>query len=163
MGAISSFPRTLPSEDWSPTVDGDRDPQVDGGISDRADDAPSARTGSTREANGNGGRSRKRSGGRSSRADASPRRDDEADGISSAELRALLDGLRDLRDGDFSARLARPSHPLMGDIAHAFNDVATRNERMARELERVADTIGQGDMTARASLAGMSGGWAESA
>jgi CheY-like chemotaxis protein/HAMP domain-containing protein/signal transduction histidine kinase len=49
----------------------------------------------------------------------------------------------------------------MSDIAIAFNDVASRNERMMRELERVSDTVGrQGDMTARVSLEGMTGGWA---
>ncbi|MDF2775792.1 MAG: two-component hybrid sensor and regulator, partial [Geminicoccaceae bacterium] len=83
------------------------------------------------------------------------------DAVSASDLQALLDGLRDLRAGEFGVRLARSSHPLMSDIAIAFNDVASRNERMTRELERVSDTVGrQGDMTARVSLEGMTGGWA---
>jgi len=52
----------------------------------------------------------------------------------------------------------------MSDIASAFKEVATRNERMTRELERISDTVGRkGDMTARVSLEGMTGGWADSA
>ncbi len=83
------------------------------------------------------------------------------DAVSASDLQALLDGLRDLRAGEFGVRLARSTHPLMSDIAIAFNDVASRNERMTRELERVSDTVGrQGDMTARVSLEGMTGGWA---
>src|SRR6478672_6452383 len=52
----------------------------------------------------------------------------------------------------------------MADIVAAFNDVASRNERMAKELGRISDIVGrQGDMTARVSLDGMTGGWADSA
>ena len=52
----------------------------------------------------------------------------------------------------------------MADIVSAFNDVASRNERMAKELGRISDIVGRkGDMTARVSLEGMTGGWADSA
>src|SRR4051812_15943079 len=113
-------------------------------------------------------RSRRKSNNGSSRASettlppvadrASPQAADTR--ITPADLRDLLAGLRDLRDGDFTVRLAESSHPLMADIATAFNDVAGRNERMTRELERISDIVGrQGNMTARVSLEGMTGGW----
>jgi len=87
-----------------------------------------------------------------------------SDGITRADLNALLAGLRDLRGGDFAVRLPRSRDPLMTDIVSAFNDVASRNERMAKELSRISDIVGRkGDMTARVSLEGMTGGWADSA
>ena len=42
------------------------------------------------------------------------------DAVSASDLQALLDGLRDLRAGEFGVRLARSSHPLMSDIAIAL-------------------------------------------
>jgi CheY-like chemotaxis protein/HAMP domain-containing protein len=115
---------------------------------------------------GNSGRSRKRGGATAVLDDDSsgPRRTPRADTITQADLNALLAGLRDLRSGDFAVRLPRSRHPLMADIVTTFNDVASRNERMAKELARISDIVGRkGDMTARVSLDGMSGGWADSA
>jgi CheY-like chemotaxis protein/HAMP domain-containing protein/signal transduction histidine kinase len=114
---------------------------------------------------GNGGRSRK------SRAVAVVDEDSpgsgrvqRSDAITQSDLNALLAGLRDLRGGDFAVRLPRSRHPMMTDIVEAFNDVASRNERMAKELGRISDIVGRkGDMTARVSLEGMTGGWADSA
>ena len=116
-------------------------------------------------AGGNGGRARSRgSRGQTATADRTRRTRGGADSITAADLRALLAGLRDLRDGDFDVRLPLSAHPMMADISAAFNDVASRNERMTRELERVSDIVGrQGDMTARVSLEGMTGGWARCA
>jgi CheY-like chemotaxis protein/HAMP domain-containing protein/signal transduction histidine kinase len=93
-----------------------------------------------------------------------PSRGERSDAITPADLNALLAGLRDLRSGDFAVRLPRSRHPLMADIVATFNDVASRNERMAKELGRISDIVGRkGDMTARVSLDGMTGGWADSA
>jgi HAMP domain-containing protein/signal transduction histidine kinase/DNA-binding response OmpR family regulator len=51
----------------------------------------------------------------------------------------------------------------MGDVASAYNELVETNERMARELVRVAGVIGrEGRMTERASLRGAAGGWATS-
>ena len=76
----------------------------------------------------------------------------------------MLAGLRDLRSGDFAVRLPRSRHPLMAEIVSAFNDVASRNESMAREFKRVTEVVGRkGDMTARVAVEGMTGGWAEKA
>jgi CheY-like chemotaxis protein len=176
-----------------PTVDGDRDTQVDRDLPGRTDRAPEpeikarrARRASTSgarrgaHADGverddaareladvtNGGRSRKRAGSAAVlEADqAPPHRPTRTDAITQSDLNALLAGLRDLRSGDFAVRLPRSRHPLMADIVSAFNDVASRNERMARELGRISDIVGRkGDMTARVSLEGMTGGWADSA
>jgi HAMP domain-containing protein/CheY-like chemotaxis protein/signal transduction histidine kinase len=119
-------------------------------------------------AGGNGGRARKRNARSATRTDnrtvRTGRTRQRMDGITSADLRALLAGLRDLRDGDFGVRLAPSADPLMAEISATFNDVASRNERMTRELQRVSDIVGRkGDMTARVSLDGMTGGWADSA
>jgi HAMP domain-containing protein/CheY-like chemotaxis protein/signal transduction histidine kinase len=146
-------------------VDGDRESQVDDRFPEGDEMAPASGT--------NKRRSRRKSNNGSARAasqtavapvaDRGSARSVE-DKITPADLRELLAGLRDLRDGDFGVRLSESTHPLMSDIAHAFNDVASRNERMTRELERISDIVGrQGDMTARVSLEGMTGGWADSA
>ncbi|HEX5073493.1 MAG TPA: HAMP domain-containing protein [Gemmatimonadaceae bacterium] len=95
---------------------------------------------------------------------ASGERGEPSDGITRADLNELLAGLRDLRSGDFAVRLPRSRDPLMAEIVSTFNDVASRNERMAKELSRISDIVGRkGDMTARVSLEGMTGGWADSA
>ena len=77
------------------------------------------------------------------------------------ELQTLLDGLRDLRDGEFGVRIPRSSDPLMAEIADAFNGIAERNERLSSEVIRVATTIGrEGQMHERASIGRATGGWA---
>jgi HAMP domain-containing protein/CheY-like chemotaxis protein/signal transduction histidine kinase len=146
-------------------VDGDRDTQVDDGLPEAGDSAPPTGTNKrrSRRSASNGGARRTSQTAVAPLGDQAPTRT-RGDTITAADLKGLLAGLRDLRDGDFGVRLARSSHPLMSDIARAFNDVATRNERMSRELQRISDIVGrQGDMTARVSLEGMTGGWAESA
>ena len=156
----------LPSQNRSPTVDGDRDPEVDREFSERQHDAPLPTSSKRRprRSSGNGGGDRERPRGPVTADQPMPPRGQRFDEVTYADLSALLAGLRDLRDGDFGVRLSPSSHPLVTDIAMAFNDVAVRNERMTRELERISDTVGrQGDMTARVSLEGMTGGWADSA
>jgi len=141
-------------------VAGDRDPQVDRDLPGRTDSASTSEASPrrSRRASSNGG-------GRAERGSASGAPlADEPSGISRADLNELLAGLRDLRSGDFAVRLPRSRDPLMAEIVSAFNDVASRNERMAKELGRVSDIVGRkGDMTARVSLEGMTGGWADSA
>jgi HAMP domain-containing protein/CheY-like chemotaxis protein/signal transduction histidine kinase len=142
-------------------VDGDRDTQVDREIPERAKRAPSGET-SRRSRRAS---STAEAGGTESQADDVAAKNGSSNGeISTADLNALLAGLRDLRSGDFAVRLPRSRHPLMADIVSAFNDVASRNERMSKELGRVSDIVGRkGDMTARVSLDGMTGGWADNA
>ncbi len=82
-------------------------------------------------------------------------------GDSTQDLNDLLAALRDLRDGDFSVRLAGSEDPLIDDIAAAFNGIAERNEKLTSEVVRVSTTIGrEGQMNERASLGRVTGGWA---
>ena len=166
---------------------GDRDPQVDRDLPGRSDSASTSEGSSrrSRRASSNGGRRSERDSSSDAQvADVEKRRRPEkrggtalaendrasggrgepSNGITRADLNALLAGLRDLRSGDFAVRLPRSRDPLMADIVSTFNDVASRNERMAKELSRISDIVGRkGDMTARVSLEGMTGGWADSA
>ncbi|HLE56746.1 MAG TPA: HAMP domain-containing protein, partial [Rhodothermia bacterium] len=84
------------------------------------------------------------------------------DGLpTSAELKSLLAGLRDLRDGEFEVRLPMSTDPLMSALAEAFNGIAERNERLSSEVIRVSMTIGrEGQMHERASIGRATGGWA---
>jgi HAMP domain-containing protein/CheY-like chemotaxis protein/signal transduction histidine kinase len=79
------------------------------------------------------------------------------------ELEDLLAQLQVLQAGDFSARLPESGEPLMVEIAHAFNGVASMNQRLSQEMQRVSTTVGRGgQMTDRASLDGATGGWSGS-
>ncbi|HEX6038923.1 HAMP domain-containing protein, partial [Longimicrobium sp.] len=78
------------------------------------------------------------------------------------ELRRLLLALRSLRGGDFSVRLPDVyGDPLLEEIADTFNDIAHLNQRVSDEITRVSGTVGrQGQMTDRASIGPVGGGWA---
>ncbi|MFL5561610.1 MAG: HAMP domain-containing protein, partial [Gemmatimonadaceae bacterium] len=86
---------------------------------------------------------------------------DGHDGRDSA-LRALLDALHDIEEGHFDVRLTPNGDPLMADVILAFNRVASRNESMVDEMERVSNAVGrEGLMTERAGMTeGARGGWA---
>ncbi len=60
-----------------------------------------------------------------------------------AALRDLLGALRREGSGDPSERLSTRAGGIMGQIAEAYNLMAEYNESMARELYRVAATIGR--------------------
>ena len=111
--------------------------------------APEA-TESKRGRNGASGRSRRNGNGNGAR-----------NSVATRELTDLLSALRDLRDGDFTARIPGSEDPLLDDIASAFNGIAERNERLASEAVRVSTTIGrEGQMNERASIGRATGGWA---
>ena len=64
--------------------------------------------------------------------------------------------------GDLSARLPEFWTGVPGKIADTFNTVIERNERMARELERIVRVVGkEGRITHRASLGEVSNSWAD--
>src|SRR5437773_11550790 len=72
----------------------------------------------------------------------------------------LLSALHSLRDGDFSVRLPSDWTGVQGKIADAFNDIASANDRMARELERVGRVVGkEGKIRQRARFSNASGAW----
>src|SRR2546422_10212806 len=76
---------------------------------------------------------------------------------------ALLAALTALKKGDFSVRLPLEWTGVAGKVADTFNEVLDRNERMARELERLSRVVGkEGKITQRASLGDVSGAWADS-
>ncbi|MBV8153381.1 MAG: HAMP domain-containing protein, partial [Candidatus Eremiobacteraeota bacterium] len=73
--------------------------------------------------------------------------------------REVLSALRALAKGDFSARLS--THATDSDLAEAFNDVATQNARLVRELQRISQTVGRdGRLAQRIALPGAVGDWA---
>src|SRR4029077_19381068 len=72
----------------------------------------------------------------------------------------LLAALHSLRDGDFSVRLPSEWVGVQGKIADVFNDIASANDRMARELERVGRVVGkEGKIRQRARFSNAAGAW----
>src|SRR5438270_12591804 len=73
------------------------------------------------------------------------------------DTRALLLALRAFKRGDFSARLPEDWTGVAGKVADSLNDVIALNQRMARELDRIARVVGkEGRITQRASLGDIS-------
>ena len=54
----------------------------------------------------------------------------------------LIRALLAVRDGDFSVRLPGDRLGLEGKIADVFNEIVTANARMAAELKRVGESVG---------------------
>jgi HAMP domain-containing protein/CheY-like chemotaxis protein/signal transduction histidine kinase len=78
-------------------------------------------------------------------------------------MRRLLAGLRAIDAGDFTVRLEPIGDPLMAEIADIFNSVATKQGRLADELNRVALSVGrEGKMRDRATIGPAGGLWAGS-
>jgi HAMP domain-containing protein/signal transduction histidine kinase/ActR/RegA family two-component response regulator len=74
----------------------------------------------------------------------------------------LLSALMAFKRGDFSARLPEDWTDVPGKIADTFNAVIERNERMARELERIGRVVGkEGRITQRASIGEVTNSWAD--
>ena len=72
----------------------------------------------------------------------------------------LLAALHSLRDGDFSVRLPSDWLGVQGKIADVFNDIASANDRMARELDRVGRVVGkEGKIRQRARFSNAAGAW----
>ena len=77
-------------------------------------------------------------------------------------LEELLQGLRAMQAGDFSARLPANQIGLAGKIADTFNEIISTNERMAQQLERVGEVVGkQGKTRQRVRLGLSNGAWGE--
>jgi HAMP domain-containing protein/signal transduction histidine kinase/CheY-like chemotaxis protein len=75
----------------------------------------------------------------------------------------LLKALLAFRRGDFSVRLAPNLTGLDGKIADAFNDVLEINQRLAAELERINQVVGnEGRLSQRADLGEVLGLWKKS-
>ena len=77
--------------------------------------------------------------------------------------RMLLAALTSFRRGDFSVRLPDTGSGEDAKIAEAFNEVVEMNERVARELERVARVVGkEGRLHQRAAIPDARGSWSAS-
>src|SRR5881396_593646 len=75
----------------------------------------------------------------------------------------LLEVLTALRHGNFAPRLPLRWTGVAGKIADTVNEVMDTNQRMARELERLARVVGkEGKINHRASVSDFSGLWAAS-
>src|SRR5437773_9623656 len=77
--------------------------------------------------------------------------------------RKLIEVLTALRNGNFSPRLPLKWTGIAGKVADTVNDVMDVNQRMARELGRLATVVGkEGRIDQRASLSHFTGSWAAS-
>ena len=75
----------------------------------------------------------------------------------------ILQALKALKKGDFSARLPEGSSGVAREIAKAFNEVAELNKSLADELERVGDASKADRKIARTKkLPPATGAWAKS-
>ncbi|MEO3748439.1 HAMP domain-containing protein [Plantactinospora sp. B5E13] len=76
-------------------------------------------------------------------------------------LGELADALRRVRRGDFKVRLPR-RNGAAGEVADAFNEVVSLQERQHLDLRRISRIVGRdGRLTERLDEEGMEGAWAE--
>jgi HAMP domain-containing protein/CheY-like chemotaxis protein/signal transduction histidine kinase len=81
---------------------------------------------------------------------------------SSAAMRQVLELVLAVRDGNFSVRLPGHWTGLEGKIADALNDVVTANQRMAEQIDRVGQVVGQeGKTRQRVRFPRQVGSWAD--
>jgi HAMP domain-containing protein/signal transduction histidine kinase/CheY-like chemotaxis protein len=84
-------------------------------------------------------------------------------GSDRVDERKLLAVLTSLRKGNFKPRLPVTWTGTAGRVADALNDVMEINQRMAKELERLARVVGkEGKIDHRASLGDLDGLWSAS-
>ena len=85
------------------------------------------------------------------------------DGTPELDVAVLLDVLKAVQKGDFSARMPQHWTGLAGKVADTLNDVIEMNERLAKELHRLHVVVGQqGRIQERASIGPVTGEWARS-
>ena len=78
-----------------------------------------------------------------------------------ALLGELAEALRRVRRGDLQVRLPRRAG-LAGEVADAFNDVVSLQERQHLDLRRISRIVGRdGRLTERLDDEGLDGSWAE--
>jgi hypothetical protein len=81
---------------------------------------------------------------------------------SEARLRQMLAAIFAFRDGNFSGRLPSDWDGMEAQIAAAFNQVISHEDRLLREVERLSHTVGRdGRLKQRMSLPGAIGGWTD--
>src|SRR5258708_34212182 len=65
------------------------------------------------------------------------------DGPAEARSRQMLASMLAFRDGNFSARLPSDWDGIDGQIATAFNQAISYEDRLSREVERLSLTVGR--------------------
>src|SRR3954452_25050449 len=55
----------------------------------------------------------------------------------------ILEALQAMRNGDFSVRLPTTWTRLPGKVADTFNEIASANQQMSRELKRIGQAVGK--------------------
>ncbi len=84
-------------------------------------------------------------------------------GTDPAQLRRLLEALNAMRDGNFRKRLPVSGTGLAVDLAHAYNEIAERQQHLTSELGRVQRVAGrEGRHSERLQTGSGEGGWAKS-
>ncbi|MGE0633164.1 MAG: HAMP domain-containing protein, partial [Pseudobdellovibrionaceae bacterium] len=79
------------------------------------------------------------------------------------QLRNLLQTVKSVRRGDFTARMPIDQEGMVAEIGEVLNDIIEMNENMANEFLRVRSTVGQeGRMNERVSMGSVKGAWATS-
>ena len=66
-----------------------------------------------------------------------------AAGGSLSRLEQLLDAMHAVRRGEFDVTLPAHWDGIEGLLANAFNDIMAADRQIARELDRVGDTVEQ--------------------
>ncbi|AXB43472.1 HAMP domain-containing protein [Amycolatopsis albispora] len=75
-------------------------------------------------------------------------------------LQQLLEGLKAVRDGDFSTRLPRSDDQLMDEMSAVFNGMVDQLALFTSEVTRVAREVGtEGKLGGQAAVPGVSGTW----
>jgi HAMP domain-containing protein len=83
--------------------------------------------------------------------------------VCAAELYPLLSALNALRDGDFTVRVESVGEGASAGMAGVFNQIAARNEHLARELQRVRrEVVRHGRLDERITASPGQGAWATS-
>ena len=83
------------------------------------------------------------------------------DGPAVARPRQMFATMLAFRDGDFSVRLPSDWDGIDGQIAAAFNQALSYEDRLSRETERLSRSVGrEGRLKQRMSAPGATGGWA---
>jgi methyl-accepting chemotaxis protein len=77
-------------------------------------------------------------------------------------MKALLEAMIDVRNGDFSVQLPQHWDGLHGKLAEHFNEIVRQNCELSRELSQVGQTVGrEGQTRRRITPAGRRGEWAQ--
>ena len=82
--------------------------------------------------------------------------------VSQPDLSVILASLQTMGDGDFSVRLPGSWTGLAGKLADTFNDIASSNQQIAKELKRVGQVVGkEGRTRERTRFHQSKGAWGE--